>query len=215
VISTGIGRYWVRPAGTQLEFTARRLDVAGRPVISEERSGYSTGFYFGTVDIPTDGCWEVTARAGASEVTFVAEIRYPVDRFARQPTTRVVWSKEIGRIEEGATRLVVTAMSLEDPQSVTRTARGIRIDVTDGVVSDQLWEEDRRLTGTRRMLERWAVGELPIVYGLGRTHNAIANAEGLALVGQDHRYSFPGSHRPAELMGLFLEALKELDALPR
>ena len=215
VLRTGIGRYWVRPAGKPLEFTARRLDAPGPPVISEEPNGYSTGFYFGTVDIPTDGCWEVTARAGTSEVTFVAEIRYPVDRFARQPATRVVWSKEIGRIEEGATRLVVTAMSLEDPQSVTRSARGIRIDLTDGVVSDQLWEEDRRLAGTRGVLERWAVGILPMVYGLGRTHNARGNAEGLALIGKDHQYSFPGSSRPAEFAGLFLEALKELDAVAR
>jgi hypothetical protein len=214
VTPTGIGRYWVRPAGTQLTFTARRLDVPGPPVVSEERAGYQTSFYFGTVDIPTDGCWEVTAKAGMSEVTFVAEIRYPVDRFARQPTTRVVWSKEIGRIEEGTTLLIVTAMSLEDPQSVTRSARGIRIDITDGIVSDQLWEEDRRLVGTRSMLERWAVGALPMVYGLGRTHNAVGNAEGLALAGNDHRYSFPGSHRPAELMGLFLEAIRELNALP-
>jgi hypothetical protein len=215
VTPTGIGRYWVRPAGTQLTFTARRLDVPGPPVISEEGAGYQTSFYFGTVDIPTDGCWEVTAKAGTSEVTFVAEIRYPVDRFARQPTTRVVWSKEIGRIEEGATRLVVTAMSLEDPQSVTRSARGIRIDITDGVVSDQLWEEDRRLAGTRSALERWALGGVPMVYGLGRTHNATGNAQGLGLVSKDHQYSFPGSHRPAELAGLFLEALKELNALPR
>ena len=213
VIPIGIGRYWVRPAGTRLEFTARRLDAPGPTVVSEERSRYPTGFYFGTVDIPTDGCWEVTAKAGASEVTFVAEIRYPVDRFARQPTTRAVWSKEIGRMEEGMTRLVVTAMSLEDPQSVTRSARGIRIDVTDGVVSDQLWEEDRRLAGTRGVLERWVVGGLPMVYGLGRTHNATGNAEGLALVGKDHRYAFPGAHRPAELARLFLQALDELNAL--
>jgi hypothetical protein len=209
---TGIGRYWVRPAGTQLTFTARRLDVPGPPITSRERTGYPTGFYFGTVDIPTEGCWEVTASAGVSQVTFVAEIQYPVDRFARQPGTRVAWSKEIGTIENGTTRLVVTAMSLEDPQSVTRRARGIRIDLTDGVVSDQLWEADRRLVGTRRVLERWASGTMPMIYGLGQTHNAKGDDSGLALIGKDHRYSFPGSDRPAQLAKLFLQALDALNA---
>lgn len=213
VAQTGIGRYWVRPAGTQLIFTARRLDVPGPPITSRERSGYATGFYFGGPD-PTEGCWEVTASAGASHVTFVAQIQYPVDRFARQPGTRVAWSREIGRIEDGTTRLVVTAMSLEDPQSVTRRARGIRIDLTDGVVSDQLWEDDRRLVGTRSVLERWASGALPMIYGLGRTHNARGDASRLTLVGKDHQYAFPGGHRPAELARLFLQALEELNALP-
>jgi hypothetical protein len=212
VAQIGIGRYWVRPAGTRLRFTARRLDVPGPPITSQEGSGHPTGFYFGGPDIPTEGCWEVTASAGASAVTFIAEIRYPVERFARQPATRVAWSREIGRIEEGTTHLVVTAMALEDPQSVTRRARGIRIDLTDGVVSDQLWEEDRRLAGTRGVLVRWASGALPMIYGLGRTHNAKGDAAGLALVGNDHRYAFPGAHRPAELARLFLQALDELNA---
>jgi hypothetical protein len=213
--STGVGRYWVRPAGMPLEFSARRLDVPGSPIFSRERDGYPTGFYFGSLDIPSEGCWEVTATAGFSSLTFVTQIRYSLERFAQQPRTRVNWSKEIGRIEAGATRLVVTAMLLEDPHSVTRSARGIRIDLTDGVVSDQLWEEDRRLAGTRGALERWAVGGLPMVYGLGRTHNARGNAEGLTLISKDHQYSFPGSYRPTELAGLLLEALKELNAVPR
>jgi hypothetical protein len=213
VPQTGIGRYWVRPAGTRLTFIARRLDVPGPPITSGERSGYPTGFYFGTADIPTEGCWEVTASAGTSQVTFVAEIQYPVDRFARQPGTRVAWSREIGTIENNATRLVVTAMALEDPRSVTQRARGIRIDLTDGVVSDQLWETDRRLAGTRGVLERWASGTMPMIYGLGQTHNAKGDESGLAVIGKDHQYSFAGAQRPAELARLFLQALDELNAL--
>jgi hypothetical protein len=209
---TGVGRYWVRPQGTPLTFVARRLDVPGPEVVSTERTGYPTGFYFGTVDIPTDGCWEITARAGASQVTFVVEIRYPIERFARQPATRLVWSKEIGRIEEGDTRLAVMVVDIDDPASVTRRARGIRIDLTNGLVSDQLWEEGARLSGTRGVIESWAAGRLPMVYGLGRTHNAVGDASGLTLVGKDHRYSFPGGHRPAELARLFLQALDELNA---
>jgi hypothetical protein len=211
VLPTTIGRYWVRPQGTQLKFVARRLDKPEREAISTEREGYPTGFYFGSVDIPTDGCWEVTATAGTSQVTFVVEIRYPLERFVRQPATRLVWSKEIGRIEEGGSSLAVIVMHLEDPASVTRRARGIRIDLTNGLVSDQLWEEEARLSGTRPVLASWAAGRLPMVYGLGRTHNAIGNASGLSIAGKEHQYSFPGSHRPADLARLFLQALEELN----
>src|SRR6186997_2659486 len=56
-IPTSIGRYWVRPAGTALVFIARRLDKSGSPIVSTERHEYPTGFYFGSVDVPTDGCW--------------------------------------------------------------------------------------------------------------------------------------------------------------
>jgi len=208
---TEISGYWVRPQGTTLKFVARRLDRPGREAVSAERNGYPTGFYFGSVDIPTDGCWQVTASAGTSEVTFVAALRYPIEKFVRQPTARLAWSKEIGRIEEGETRLVVAVAQIEDPGSVTRQARGIRIDVTNGLVSDQMWEEDRRLSATRSRLESWAAGQLPLIYGLGRTHNAVGNTSGLTIVRDAHQYSFPGSQRPAELARLFLQALEELN----
>ena len=185
---TEISGYWVRPEGTKLRFVARRLDKPEREAVSTERSGYPTGFYFGSVDIPADGCWEVTATAGPSQVTFVAALRYPIEKFVRQPSARLVWSKEIGRIEEGEMRLVATVAQIEDPGSVTRHARGIRIDVTNGLVSDQMWEEDRRLSATRPVLESWAAGQLPLVYGLGRTHNAVGNTSGLTIVRDAHQY---------------------------
>ena len=210
---TEIGGYWVRPHGTKLTFVARRLDKPARETVSTERYGYPTDFYFGSVDIPTDGCWQVSATAGASQVTFVAALRYSIEKFVRQPSARLVWSKEIGRIEEDETRLVVTVAQIEDPGSVTRQARGIRIDVTNGLISDQMWEEDRRLSATRPRLESWAAGQLPLIYGLGRTHNAVGNTSGLTIVRDAHQYAFPGSHRPAELARLFLQALEELNSL--
>jgi hypothetical protein len=214
VTTTAIGRYWVRPQGTRLRFVARRLDASSREVASTERDGYSTGFYFGSFDIPTDGCWQVTAAAGTSQVSFVVELRYTLERFARQPATRLAWSKEIGRIEDGGSSLVVMVVHLEDRASVTRRVRGIRIDLTNGLVSDQLWEEEARLLGTRRVMETWAAGRLPMVYGLGRTHNATGDASGLSVVGKEHQYSFPGKHRPSELAQLFLRALEELNGQP-
>jgi hypothetical protein len=214
VAQTGVGSYWVRPRGTHLTFTARRLDVLGPTVTSAEGSGYPSGFYFGTAEISTEGCWEVKATAGTSEVTFVTLIRYSIEMFARRTAARVAWSKEIGRIEEGNTRLVVSAMVLEDAASVTGSARGIRIDLTDGVIGDHLWEEDRRLAGTRSVMERWASGQLQkMVYGLGRTHNAVGDASGLRIRGNDHEYSFP-AHGPADLARLLLQAGDALNGPP-
>jgi hypothetical protein len=210
-VQTFLGPYWVRPAGTQLTLTARRLDVAEPAITLRERNDYPTGFYWDRFELPTDGCWEVTATAGASELTFVADIRYSIERFLEQQATRVAWSREIGRIEEGTTRLVVTAVSLENPQSVTRSARAIRIDLTDGEVSEQFWREHRPLLdGTRRRLEEWASGVLPMFYNVGAV--VTGDGAGLTLIHKEHEYSFPGVQRPAELARLLLQASEALSA---
>ena len=210
-VRTFLGPYWVRPAGTQITLTARRLGVTEPAITLRERDGYPTGFYWGGFDLPADGCWEVTATAGASALTFVADVRYSIERFLEQPATRVAWSREIGRIETGTTRLVVTAVSLENPQSVTRTVRGIRIDVTDGVVNNQLWQEHRPLLDSaRRRLEEWASGVLPMLYNVGAVVKG--DGAGLTLIHREQQYSFPGVQQPAELARLLLQALDELNA---
>lgn len=210
-VPTGIGRYWVRPAGTQLVFIAQRVDVPGQPIISKERDGYPTGFYFGSVDVPTDGCWHITARTATSSVTFVTEIRYPIEQFAALPATRATWSKEIGRITDGATEIVVTAVTLEHPQSVTRRLRGIRIDITDGVVSDQLWREEVQASVVRRALESWTAGTPPNPYSLGGDY-AVTTASGLDIVREKPKYTFKGQQRPGEFSRLLLQAFEELNA---
>jgi hypothetical protein len=208
---TFIGRYWVRPAGAQLFFTARRLDVPGVPVTSTERTGYPTGFYFGSVDIPTEGCWEMTARTNASSVTFVTEIRYPIEQFAIQPATRATWSKQIGRIIDGATELTVTAVTLEDPQSVTGRLRGVRVDVTDGVVTDQLWREELEPSTMKQMLANW-IARRPPMLPLGGYY-AISNQTGFSIDRDNPKYLFHGESRPAELAKLLLQAFEELKAV--
>jgi hypothetical protein len=207
---TGICCYWVRPRGTKLTFVARRLDARASEIISTERSEYPTGFYWGSIDIPSDGCWQVTATNGTSQVTFVAEIRYPIEKFATQPGTRLAWAKDIGRIEDGESRLVVTVLQLEDPTSVTRRARGIRIDVTNGIISDQLWQDISRPFTRHPGYEAWAAGQLPMLQSIGSGHYANGDASGLTVKGREHQYSFHGSGRPAELARLMLSALEEL-----
>lgn len=208
---TSVGRYWVRPAGASLVFIARRLDEPGSPIVSTERHGYPTGFYFGSVEVPADGCWEITARTGASSVTFVTKIRHSIERFAVEPATRVEWSKEIGRIVDGAAELVVTAVVLEDPNSSTRRLRGTRIDVTDGIVSDQLWQEEVQSTAMRQKIAQWAAGDSMKVYAL-RGGYAINKTTGFSIDKEKPKYQFRGAEKPAELARLFLQALDELNA---
>jgi hypothetical protein len=178
-----------------------------------ERAGYPTGFYWGGFDLPSDGCWEVTAAAGASELTFVADVRHSIQRFVQLPDTRVTWSKEIGRITDGRTELVVTSIELENPQTRTRRLRGTRIDVTDGVVSDQLWQEEVQSATMRRKIGDWAAGNLN-VFALHFGY-AINNATGFSIDIEKPRYQFRGAEKSAELARLLLQALDDLKALPR
>jgi hypothetical protein len=71
---------WIRPRGTRLEVSGRRLDGDAAPMKASIPGGYfftfqATGLYF-----PAPGCWEVTARAGASEIRFRTEVKTPPAR---------------------------------------------------------------------------------------------------------------------------------------
>jgi hypothetical protein len=65
---------WLRPAGSTSEVSGRRLDAEAPPIAYHSPGGYFTGFEVGGLTIPTEGCWEVTARAGESTLTFVVEV---------------------------------------------------------------------------------------------------------------------------------------------
>jgi hypothetical protein len=66
--------YWVRPQGTQLLISGRRLDAGAPPVEAHIPCCYGSGFQIVGLFFPTEGCWEVTARAGDSELQFVTLI---------------------------------------------------------------------------------------------------------------------------------------------
>ena len=65
---------WIRPAGTQLVITGRRLDVPAPPLRVQAPCCYPTGFQVTGLISPTAGCWEISAKAGASELHFVTEV---------------------------------------------------------------------------------------------------------------------------------------------
>lgn len=68
---------WIRPQGSQLEVTGRRLDADAPPLSASIPCCYPTGFQVTGLFFPTEGCWEVTGKAGGHELRFVTEVRPP------------------------------------------------------------------------------------------------------------------------------------------
>ena len=69
--------YWVRPQGTQLVISGHRLDASAPAVEAHIPCCYPTGFQIVGLLFPTDGCWEVRAKAGDSELRFVTYVKPP------------------------------------------------------------------------------------------------------------------------------------------
>jgi hypothetical protein len=65
---------WIRPAGIQLTVTGRRLDAEAPPMKPTLPCCYPTGFQASGLAFPTAGCWEITAVAGTSQLTFVTRV---------------------------------------------------------------------------------------------------------------------------------------------
>jgi hypothetical protein len=66
--------YWVRPQGTQLVISGRRLDGDAPPVEAQVPCCYRNGYQIVGLFFPTPGCWEITAKAGDGELQFVTEV---------------------------------------------------------------------------------------------------------------------------------------------
>jgi hypothetical protein len=62
---------WFRPSGTTLEITGQRRDAPAPRLEADIPCCYPTRFQATGLMFPTEGCWEVTARAADSELTFV------------------------------------------------------------------------------------------------------------------------------------------------
>jgi len=62
---------WFRPAGTTLEITGHRLDGQAPVLESDIPCCYPTRFQATGIYFPTEGCWEVTAKAEDEELSFV------------------------------------------------------------------------------------------------------------------------------------------------
>lgn len=69
--------YWVRPQGRALVITGRRIDGPAHALAADVPCCYQTGFQIVALHFPTAGCWQVSAKAGDRELTFVTEVKAP------------------------------------------------------------------------------------------------------------------------------------------
>ena len=65
---------WIKPGRSTLTVAGRRLDANAPPLQVSIPGGYSGGFQASRLMFPTPGCWEVSATAGTSTLTFVTRI---------------------------------------------------------------------------------------------------------------------------------------------
>jgi hypothetical protein len=65
---------WIRPAGTPLIVSGRRVDGKAEAMKATMPCCYPTGFQASRLAFPTEGCWEITAGAGTSQITFVTKV---------------------------------------------------------------------------------------------------------------------------------------------
>jgi hypothetical protein len=65
---------WIRPQGTKLVVSGRRLDAEAPPPKARIPCCYLTGFQASGLTFSTQGCWEISAKAGASDLIFVTRV---------------------------------------------------------------------------------------------------------------------------------------------
>jgi hypothetical protein len=65
---------WFRPAGAELEITGQRLDGEAPPLEAHASCCYPTRFQASGLYFPTEGCWEVIAKAQDKELSFVVRV---------------------------------------------------------------------------------------------------------------------------------------------
>jgi hypothetical protein len=63
----------VRPAGTKIIVSGRRLESTVPPLKATDDHS-SSGFTVLGIYFPTEGCWEVNAKAGDSQIKFVTQV---------------------------------------------------------------------------------------------------------------------------------------------
>jgi len=61
---------WFRPAGAELAITGQRIDAEAPPLKAEIGCCYPTRFQASGLYFPTEGCWEVHAKAEDRELSF-------------------------------------------------------------------------------------------------------------------------------------------------
>lgn len=174
---------------------------------------------------------------GAVQVATTALQPTKLEAFARRPTAQLKWSKEVGRIDEGKTHAVVTALIIEDATQSPYRMRGIRIDLNNENAIDQVYLDVTALVAVRNALVeiesgvesfRKEISSTPNryhgaaefwrpyqrIHTLNAAYYIRPDSSGLSLSAyeDDQEFRFPG-HRPLELANLISQAIRELNLL--
>jgi len=70
----GIKMGWFRPEGAELKITGQRIDAQAPSLEVSIPCCYPTRFQATGLFFPTGGCWEITAKAENSVLTFIVEV---------------------------------------------------------------------------------------------------------------------------------------------
>jgi beta-lactamase regulating signal transducer with metallopeptidase domain len=70
-----VNTIWMRPANTDLVVTGRRLDGDAPALAAGTPTAYAAPYTAIGMTFPEPGCWEVTATAGDSKLTFITKVQ--------------------------------------------------------------------------------------------------------------------------------------------
>lgn len=103
--------------------------------------------------ISTVFCCSLLA-AGASSQSIGLEPS-PMEAFAARQGVRTTWSNEVARWEQDGTRLVVSAVVLEESVPSARKVRGVKVDLSSESASakDQVYLDEQATERTRSALK--------------------------------------------------------------
>ena len=77
IAGTAVNSMWMKLANTDLVVTGRRLDGESAPLQIQVAKDATAGYIAASMVFPKAGCWEVTATAGSSTLTFVTRVEAP------------------------------------------------------------------------------------------------------------------------------------------
>ena len=80
------------------------------------------------------------------------------EHYAGQPTAKVTWSKEVGRIDTDQAHAVITALIIDDASQSTKQMSGVRIDLTEGDKKDQFYTAQEHLDRLIKALDEITAG---------------------------------------------------------
>jgi len=160
-----------------------------------------------------------------------------MEAFANRQGVRTAWSDEVARWEHDGTRMVLTALVLEDSAQSARKLPGVKIDLSSGTGKDQIYLDEQATERTRSALEdiadAVAMGGIPgnndcscvgakefwplYDWPWNKYHELNADFCGdsknraLVLYGRGQRgsFRFPGKN-PTDLAGILASAMEQL-----